>query len=388
MKKVLIISNNSGGGHRQTARILAKTLTQQGWSPEIISIYQDIFPEHFKLFGIEGEDIYNNLILTKEMTWIVYRLFFICAYYLIILPNRQNFRQRLAEFWQQKQPDLVISVIPLLNQIIAVSLRQTTPKIPFAIVQTDLFEFHETFWLTPKGSWFVADDHTYTIVGTEEAYQQLLSWFVSDKCRVFKLSGTIIDPCFLKKPNFNKGAERKRLGLDPNLPIGLFLYGGFAPNRLLKMAKALNQLGDKTQFIYICGHNKRLQQGLSALETRYKKVVVGYTSQTPYYMHLSDFLIGKSGPGTIMEGIAANLPLLLDMNKVILHESQNIDWVERHGFGRQFKSTAQLLSLIETIILPEVYQPLKKQVSAYENRAAREISGIIDTIMAHFHKLN
>jgi UDP-N-acetylglucosamine:LPS N-acetylglucosamine transferase len=100
VKKVLIISNNSGGGHRQTARILAQTLSASGWEPKIISIYQDVFADYFQLFGVEGEKFYNKLVLTKEMTRLIYRLFFICAYYLIILPNRQKFATRLTNIWQ------------------------------------------------------------------------------------------------------------------------------------------------------------------------------------------------------------------------------------------------------------------------------------------------
>ena len=103
-------------------------------------------------------------------------------------------------------------------------------------------------------------------------------------------------------------------------------------------------------------------------------------------MHLSDFLIGKPGPGTIMEGLAANLPLLMDISNVIIHESRNIEWVERHGFGLPFNHTTQLLARIEEMTQPEIYTPLKRRVSAYENRAVLEIPGIIETIMTHFHR--
>ena len=386
MKKVLIISNNSGGGHGQTARILAQTLGERGWKCKIISIYREIFPDYFQLFGIEGEEYYNRLVLTKEMTWLVYRLFFVSTHYFIIQPNRKAFAQRLVDFWRQEQPDLIISVIPLLNQVVAESLTQINTPIPFVIIQTDLFEFHETFWLTPTGTWFVADDNTYTVVGTEEAYQQVLSLFVADKSRVFKMSGNIIDPGFLEEPEGDPCAGRKALSLDSEKPVGLFLYGGFAPNRVLKAAKALNRLDNQVQFIFICGKNQPLKDRLEALETRYNKVVVGYTSEVPYYMHLSDFLIGKPGPGTIMEGLAANLPLLMDVSSVIIHESRNIEWVERHGFGLPFNHPAQLLARIEELTRPEIYDPLKSRVSAYENRAVLEIPEILEIIMAHFHR--
>lgn len=386
MRKVLIISNNSGGGHRQTARILSETLARCGWQVEIISIYQDMFANDFRIFGIEGEDIYNQLILTREMTGWVYRLFFFAAHYLIIQPKRDKLAHRLARFWRDKQPDLIISVIPLLNQVIAQSLTHIERRTPFVILQTDLFEFHESFPLTPTGTWFVADDKTYTIVGTEKAYQQVTSMFVADPARIFKLSGNIVDPRFLEKPAFNRQIERQRLGLDPDKLVGLCLYGSFPPNRLLTTAQALNQLAGQGQFIFICGQNEGLRQRLMALETRYNKVVVGYTSEIPFYMHLADFLIGKPGPGMIMEGLAAKLPLLIDTRKVILHEAHNVDWVERHGFGWRFNSNEELLARIEQFGSAEAYNLFKENVLAFNNKAIFEFPEIIKRIMTHFHQ--
>lgn len=388
MRKALIISNNSGGGHRQTSRILVETLSRCGWHVETVSIYEDIFADDFRVLGIEGEDFYNKLILTRETTGLTYRIFFICAYYFIIQPNRSKFAKRLAEFWLEKQPDLIISVIPLLNQTIARSLSQMDRRIPFVIAQTDLFEFHEPFWLTPTGTWFVADDKTYTVVGTDKAYQQVMTMFVSDQARVFKLSGNIVDPRFLERPMFNRKAERERLGLDPDKPVGLCLYGSFPPNRLLNVAKTLNKSETETQFIFVCGKNEWLRQRLSELETRYNKVVVGYTSQIPCYMHLSDFLIGKSGPGTIMEGLAAGLPLLIDTRKVITHESNNMAWVERHGFGVQFRSNEELLARIEQFASDDIYNYLKKKVSTFENKAIFEIPAVIETVMTHCQQVD
>ncbi len=388
MKKVLIISNDSGGGHKQTAKILTQKLIEQGWTPQTMSAYREICPDYAQLFGIHAEEIYNRLILTKEMTRVVYRLFFLYIYYGLIQPNKQKLVERFTQRWQEEQPDLIISVIPLLNQIIAESLAQYDKQVPFALIQTDLSEFHMRFWLMPTGTWFVSDEQTYTIVGTEEAYQQVLSLFIPDQERVFKLSGTIVDPRFLNKPNFDRPVERRKLGLDQQKPVGLFLYGGLAPNRLFETAKGLGRLGDKVQYIFICGRNEALKAQVNTLQTPYKKVVLGYTSEVPYYMHLADFLIGKPGPGAIMEGVAANLPLLIDASKRLLHEANNITWIEEQGFGFRFKNTKQLLTRIQDLTSPEVYQQLKENVSQFENKAIFEMPDIIETIMAHFHELN
>ena len=44
--------------------------------------------------------------------------------------------------------------------------------------------------------------------------------------------------------------------------------------------------------------------------------VEGFTAEMPYYMQLSDFFIGKPGPGSISEAIAMRLPVIVESNTV------------------------------------------------------------------------
>lgn len=375
-RNVVIISNRSGSGHQQTANILAQTLRKQGWSVEIISIYQDIFAAYAQPWGIDLEMIYNRWVLMREMTGGLYRLFFILTHYGLVQPNRKRFAACLVQLWQRKQPDMIISLIPVVNQTVAQSAERA--NIPFVIVQTDLFEFHERFWLTPVGTWFVADKTTYTVVGTQMAYEQVRTMFVDDPARVFQLSGNIIAQHFLEPPSQNRARERQRLGLDADTPTGIFLYGGFAPNRLLTLAKALNRLGDSVQYVFICGHNERLYHQLRALPTTYRKVVLGYSQDVPLYMHLADFLVGKSGPGTIMEAIAVGLPVLIDVRKTLIHERHNAAWVEQQGYGQRFRSPAELLVHIQQL----VRQPWRVH---FDNRAVLEIVPVLEHIHHDFN---
>ena len=108
----------------------------------------------------------------------------------------------------------------------------------------------------------------------------------------------------------------------------------------------LDKLNVDAQFVFICGNNKALQEALEKLPTSYRKIVIGYSREIPYYMKIVDFLVGKSGPGTIMESIALGLPLLLDVSHVMPHESRNAPWVEERNLGMSFKTAGELADCI------------------------------------------
>ena len=44
--------------------------------------------------------------------------------------------------------------------------------------------------------------------------------------RVFKTSGMILKPSFYRKPRIDREQERVKLGLKPDLPTGIVMFGG------------------------------------------------------------------------------------------------------------------------------------------------------------------
>ena len=62
--------------------------------------------------------------------------------------------------------------------------------------------------------------------------------------------------------------------------------------------------------------------------------VVGFSSEIPYFMSLSDFFIGKPGPGSITEAIKMKLPVIVERNAWTLpQERYNADWVKEKRCG-------------------------------------------------------
>jgi 1,2-diacylglycerol 3-beta-galactosyltransferase len=382
MNKIIILSNESGSGHKQTAKVLTNSLRREDRSIRTLSTFNELFIDldvGHKWFGCSGESLYNTVILKKEASPLLYRSFFGMINYLYRIPQQKKLITRLKHFFEQEKPDLIISVIPIINHEIVTALEAQCPCI---IIQTDLFEYEEESWFwskcLPKGVWFVNDSHPYMLSGTEKGYQQALSYH-ADKHKVRQLSGTVIDPHFLQSKQLDVIAERQQLGFSSDKPVGMFLYGGYPPERVLKLAKELDKLTIDTQLIFICGNNKKLQDKLNQLNTRYKKLVIGYSSEVPYYMSISDFLVGKSGPGTIMESIALGLPLFLDTSHVMPHESHNAPWVEQQNLGIPFKTAKELSTCINGVTIAN--KSTTHHQPSFKNKAVFEVSDLVDEIL-------
>ncbi len=110
-------------------------------------------------------------------------------------------------------------------------------------------------------------------------------------------------------PPVDRAVERKRLGLHPDLPTGLVLFGGEGSEDILKIARALNRSENRCQLILVCGRHEGVAAALGALDRRIPMFVEGFTRDIPYYMELADFFIGKPGPGSISEALAKGLPV-------------------------------------------------------------------------------
>ena len=119
----------------------------------------------------------------------------------------------------------------------------------------------------------------------------------------------IVRPEFYRPIEMNREAERVRLGLDPELPTGIVMFGSYGSSQMATIAKRIETAQLKTQLIFICGHNDKLRERIESMELSYPFHCVGFTQEIPYFMKLADFFIGKPGPGSISEALVMGLPL-------------------------------------------------------------------------------
>jgi len=119
------------------------------------------------------------------------------------------------------------------------------------------------------------------------------------------------------------------------------------------------------------------------MKTRFPLCVEGFTNQVPYYMHLSDFFIGKPGPGSISEALAMKLPVIVERNAWTLpQERYNADWILEHGVGIVVPTFRRITRAVTELLQPGRLAALRARAAALNNRAVFELPEILARILA------
>jgi hypothetical protein len=368
MKRIDLIYFEAGGGHRAAATALKLVIDQQqrGWDVKLVNLQEILDPlDVFRKYtGVRMQDIYN-LLLKKGWTLGSPQLT-VAMHALIRLYHRGQVRL-LEKYWAQGEPDLVVSLVPNFNR----ALPESLPNAPFVTVLTDLADYPPHFWIEER-------QEQYFICGTDKAVEQALA-LGHPKERVFKTSGMILRPKFYDPITIDREEGRDQLGLDPEIPTGLVLFGGEGSSVMLEIAKRMTA---RAQFIFICGKNQKLAERLRRLPTTFPKYVEGFTSEIPYYMHLSDFFIGKPGPGSISEALAMHLPVIVECNAWTLpQERYNTKWIREKDVGVVLKNFREIDNGLRTLLEPANFARFRGNAAAIRNRAVFEIPDMLDAIL-------
>jgi hypothetical protein len=372
-RKLDLVYFNAGGGHRSAAMALQSVIAglNLNWDVRLVNLQEildalDIFR---KLTGIRLEDIYN-LLLAKG--WTLGSRYLLPLMHGVIRMYHPAQVKLLAEFWVQQRPDMVVSVVPNFDRALFQSLEKALPGVPFVTILTDLADYPPHFWIEQQKQ--------YLICGTDRAVEQARA-LGHESARVFRASGMILRPEFYEKQTSDRATERSRLGLDPNLPTGLVLFGGQGSNVMLAIAERLGNSSLNLQLVMICGRNQKLQKRLARLKTRNRIFVEGFTKEIPFYMHLSDFFIGKPGPGSVSEAAHMGLPVIVERNAWTLpQERYNAEWILEQGAGMVLKNFRGIDTAVEELLAGGQLQAMKTRLSAMHNRAVFEIPPMLEKI--------
>ncbi len=364
----------AGAGHRSAAMALESVIASEGygWNVRLVNLQEVLDPLDIfrKTTRIRLQDIYN-LLLAKG--WTLGSTQLLPLMQSVIRIYHSAAVKLLTEYWRARAPDMVVSLVPNLNRAMFESLERALPGTPFVTILTDLADYPPHFWMEKQ--------HQYFICGTERACKQA-SRLGHGRSQVFATTGMILRPDFYDARAWDRAEERKELGLDPALPTGLVLFGGQGSNVMLSLAKRLGNSSVDLQLILICGRNAKLKARLAQLKTRNKLVVEGFTKEIPYYMHLSDFFIGKPGPGSISEALHMRLPVIVESNAWTLpQERYNAEWIREQGVGIVLKKFRAIEAAVKQLLSEDRLAHMKEKISAMDNRAVFEIPPILDKIL-------
>ncbi len=366
---VQLIYFNAGGGHKSAALALQEVISQihPQWDVVLINLFDVLDSDRYyqKLTGFAPEDLYNLRLKRGWTRGLATELKLFQAMIRLSLPK---LKKKMCSFWRMTRPHLVVSLVPNFNKVMYEALREELPDAPYVTVLTDMADYPPNFWIEPNQGQFI-------ICGTEFAASQAAS-LGYDAGSIIQTSGMILRPSFYSKPSVDKIERFAQLGLDPHRPTGLVLFGGHGSNDMLKIAKALPD----QQLIFVAGHNSALAQKIAAQSNRAQHLVLGFTKEIDQFMQLSDYFVGKPGPGSLSEAVHMGLPVITFRNSATMpQERYNTTWVEENKLGKIISSVSELPEAVSTVLgdLPSY----RKHVQQINNQAVFEVVTALAQIM-------
>src|SRR6202521_2822302 len=215
-RRVSLIFFDAGGGHRNAATALQVQIERQGLPFEVslVNLQEVLDPLDIlrKLTGIQIQEMYNKMLRNG---WTLGSPQLMRVLQLVVRTYHKPSVKLLTGFWQASVPDMVVSLVPHFNRTLRESFDKAFPGRPFVTVLTDLADYPKHFWIESQPQCLVC--------GSDRAVEQARELGHRDGS-VFQTSGMILHPRFYEPEPADRIAERKKLGLDTDLPTGIVLF--------------------------------------------------------------------------------------------------------------------------------------------------------------------
>ncbi len=342
--KILIISSDTGGGHRSAAQALSEGL-QRFWHGESIAVRVIKAVEHSHHIT-EKLVVTYNWILRNKQGWMKYLYWAMNRF----RPETREFFQRRCigfcrDAFEKWCPHVVVSVHPMTQHIFGRVLRELklTEKIPLVTVVTDPCY---GFW---KG--WACDDVSLYLVANEDALRQLVDYGVSpDK---IKISGLPLHPKFREVTETDAQDARRAYGLDPDKFTVFVNAGWIGGGNIPAIFRELVRGDLDVQAIFLAGKNEglRMEAEEIARTARFPVKVIGYSEDIEKLMQSANVMVSKLGGLTTFEALACRLPIIADATTPPMpQEAGTVALIAKRGAGILLEKASDIVPTIQSLV--------------------------------------
>ncbi len=342
--KILIISSDTGGGHRSAAQAVAEGFEKiwKGDSP-VVRIVKAVEESHHITDRLVNS---YNWVLRNKQHWMKYVYWAVNRFR---PETREFFHKRCMGFlkiqFEKWCPHVVVSVHPLTQHIFARVLRELnlSSQIPLVTIVTDPCY---GFW---KG--WACDDVSLYLVANEDARQQLLDYGVSSE--KIKISGLPLHPKFCEVDETSAQDARRAFGLDPDKFTVFVNAGWIGGGNIPKIFKELVAGELDVQAIFLAGKNEELRREAEemAKHAKFPVKVIGYSDEIEKLMQSANVMISKLGGLTTFEALACRLPIIADATTPPMpQEAGTVSLLAKRGAGILLKKASDVVPMIQSLI--------------------------------------
>jgi UDP-N-acetylglucosamine:LPS N-acetylglucosamine transferase len=342
--KILIISSDTGGGHRSAAAAIVagvqKFFDGQSYAVRVVRAVEESHSITARLVNLYNWLLRNRQHWMKYLYWCVNRF----------RPETREFFQKrcmvfIKDLFERWCPHVVVSVHPLTQHIFARVLKELklADRIPLVSVVTDPYY---GFW---KG--WACDDVTLYLVASDEARRQLIDYGISPQ-RI-KISGMPVHPKFAYPGEEAAQAARRALGLDPE-KFTVFVNAGWeGGGNIPQIFRELVRGQLEVQAIFLAGRNESLRADAESLarDASFPIKVIGYSEHVEELMGAANVMISKLGGLTTFEAFACRLPIIGDaITAPMPQEAATASLIVKRGAGILLQRAGDIVPVVRRMV--------------------------------------
>lgn len=366
--KILIISSDTGGGHRSAAQALAAGL-QRFWHGESVAVRIVKAVEESHHITEKLVNVYN-WVLRHKQGWMKYLYWAVNRF----RPETREFFHRrcmvfLKDVFEKWCPHIVVSVHPLTQHIFGRILRELklTEQIPLVTVVTDPCY---GFW---RG--WACEDVSLYLVANEDARRQLIDYGVPYE--KIKISGLPLHPKFKEVSEADAQTARRAFGLDPEKFTVFVNAGWVGGGNIPAIFKELVRGELDVQAIFLAGKNDKLRAEAEELaaHAKFPVKVIGYSDEIEKLMHSANVMISKLGGLTTFEALACRLPIIADATTPPMpQEAGTVKLISDNGAGILLERSTDIVPTIRGLLNdPARYKALRAATASLATPDATEM---------------
>lgn len=344
-KRILIFSSRGGGGHTSVTKALHQYLQDDYCVGHAL-----MFTEVLKKFDVI-QKLSNKRATSEDMhNWFAKKKWFqllnveynMGVWFFSF--NRKKIEQAIEKYLLKHSPDLIISVIPVVNDMVLSVAKKL--DIPFLLIPTDL---------DPSIALNQMSAPTY------DKFHLALSYdapAIREKVKEKKIPQKHITYTGfpIKKEFWEPHSQRKikkQFSIPEGKPVILLMMGSLGSDELCRFSKQLSKLTIPAHIIIAMGQSDYLKPQLERISfpEDITTTILGFTNQMPALMAISDLFITKSGSVSLNEAIYTGLPILIDdISGSLAWEKFNKDFTINHGFGDVIKRYYQIAPTVTELL--------------------------------------
>jgi len=343
MEKYLFFYLKTGGGHLSTAKSLAEKMkSDQKGNVEIIladglnnskTIVKKIIEDGYK-------NAINKAAWTYELLYALHKIAMVSKLTATILSFLLK-REIEKQIIQSKPKKIVVFHFFLVKPVFQI-LKKHHLNIPVVTVVTDPYTAHPL--------WFLEKNQKYVVFSESLKEKCIKQGIKKENLQVFPF---VLDKKYSQNLNETEKLDtRQKLGFEPDSKVILIIGGGDGMPKGKRILKNIISSNMDAEIVVVCGKNTTLQKQTNNLKIKYKHdklKVFGFVDFVHELIGISDVVITKCGPSTIMEILLMGKVPVIN-NYIWEQEKGNMEFVCNHKMGILEKNIKNLPGLLHKLI--------------------------------------